>query len=93
MSDGTNIGWLFVNNKPHLAELIEEKKDALVNTIASVEVKASANPKDSSKFISFVQSLQFLKEDAERVGTPTKYEPENIAQATVTTSPQAGEQV
>jgi hypothetical protein len=76
-----------------VAELLEEKKDAVVNTIASIDVKGMVNPKDSSKFVCFVQSLEVLKEDAERVGNPTKYEAESVAKATVTTSPQGGEQV
>lgn len=93
VSDGVHYHFLLANDKPKVTELLEEKKEAVKNYIANVEVKCTENPKDKSKFLLFLQSLEILKEDASKIGSPSKYEPEAIAKATVVASPQTEQPV
>ena len=93
VSDGIHFHFVLSNDKPKITELLEEKKEAVKNYIANVEIICKEHPKDKSKWLLFIQSLEVLKEDAEKIGSPSKYEPEAIAKATVVASPQTEQPV
>ena len=84
VSDGQKSLVLLCNNKPTIHELIDEKKDALVNSIIAVSVKTAPHPKQPTNKLIFVQALEVLQEGAALVGEPQKYEPEDMAKVTVT---------
>jgi len=77
---------LLSNNKPEVKALIDEKKEAINNAIVAVEAKTTPHPKNPNTKILFLQTLVVLQEGGAKRGEPTKYEPEDMAKATLTTS-------
>jgi len=83
MSDGTHSLNALINNKPEINELLDTKKDAVNNCIASVRVKVTPHPKIATQKLAFIQSLQILQEGVAKIGDPQKYEAEDMAKATI----------
>jgi len=84
VSDGEHQLILLSNNKPEVKELMDEKKEAINNAIVTVETKSTPHPKNPNTKILFLQTLKVLQEGVAKIGEPKKYEPEDMAKASIT---------
>lgn len=84
LSDGKHSLQVVSNNKPEFHALVLEKKEDLKYVIASVTVKSTPHPSNPAAKLCFLQSLTIVQEGVAKIGEPKKYEPEDIAKATVT---------